>query len=73
VKEDTFRAYPEYYDHIYLKTKNYQNEVQIVQNIIKQFEKQQSKSILDVGCGTGEHLKYLCSDFQCEGIDINRN
>jgi trans-aconitate methyltransferase len=40
---------------------------------MKQFEKKQPKTLLDMGCGTGEHLKYLSSDFQCTRIDINRN
>jgi len=73
MQEDDFRAYAEYYDHIYLKMKNYEKEAQIIHNIIEQFENKQSKTLLDVGCGTGEHLKHLCSDYQCTGIDINRN
>jgi len=72
MKEDNFRAYAEYYDLIYLKMKNYQKEAQVVLNVITQFENKPSKTLLDVGCGTGEHLKHLCSQFQCSGIDINR-
>ena len=28
--------------------------------------------MLDVGCGTGEHLKYFSLGFNCTGLDINR-
>jgi SAM-dependent methyltransferase len=72
MKED-LRIFAKYYDQIYLKMKDYQREADAVKEIIRQFEKKQLKTLLDVGCGTGEHVKYLSSDFQCMGIDINRN
>lgn len=73
MKGNGFRTYVKYYDQIYLKKKDYQREAKIVKGVIKQFEEKQSKTLLDVGCGTGEHLKYLSLDFQCTGIDINRD
>ena len=72
MKGKALRIYAKYYDQIYLTKKHYQKEAEIVKGVIKQFEKKQSRTLLDVGCGTGEHLKYLSSDFQCTGIDINR-
>lgn len=72
MKEHGFRSYAKYYDQIYLKMKDYEKEAKIVKGIIKQLEKKESKALLDVGCGTGEHLKHLSSDFECTGIDINR-
>lgn len=73
MKGNDFRIYARYYDQIYLKKKDYQKETEIVKGIITQFEEKQSKTLLDVGCGTGEHLKYLSLDFQCTGIDVNRD
>ena len=73
MRENDFESYVRYYDKIYLKMKDYEKEAKVVKDIIKQFEKKQSKTLLDVGCGTGEHLKCLSLDFQCTGIDINRN
>jgi len=73
MKGNDSRAFAKYYDQIYLTMKDYQREAMIVQGVIKQFEKKQSNTLLDVGCGTGEHLKYLCSDFQCMGLDIGRD
>lgn len=71
MKGNGFRSYAKYYDQIYLNMKDYKKEAKIVKDIIRQFEKKQSKTLLDVGCGTGEHLRYLSLDFQCMGMDIN--
>ena len=73
MKGNSFGTYAKYYDLIYLKKKDYQKEAETVKSIIRQLEEKQSKTLLDVGCGTGEHLKYLSLDFQCTGIDTNRN
>jgi ubiquinone/menaquinone biosynthesis C-methylase UbiE len=53
--------------------KDYEKEAEIVKNVVRRFEKKQSNALLDVGCGTGEHLRYLSSDFRCMGIDINKD
>lgn len=66
------RTFAKYYDQIYLKMKDYKNESEIVQDIIRRFERKPSKTLLDVGCGTGEHLKYLSRHFHCTGLDISR-
>ncbi len=70
--QNDFQIFSKYYDRIYLKVKDYQNESEVVKKIIKQFEKKPSKTLLDVGCGTGEHLKYLSRSFRCKGIDISK-
>jgi ubiquinone/menaquinone biosynthesis C-methylase UbiE len=72
MKRDSFRIYARYYDQIYLKIKDYEKEAEAVEGAIRQFEKKRSKNLLDVGCGTGEHLKHLSSKFECTGIDINK-
>jgi SAM-dependent methyltransferase len=73
MKENAFGSYAKYYDQIYLKRKDYEKEAEIVKGIIRRFERRKSKSLLDVGCGTGEHLKHLSLGFQCVGIDVNRS
>jgi ubiquinone/menaquinone biosynthesis C-methylase UbiE len=73
MKENGFRTYAKYYDQGYLVKKDYQREAKLVKGVIKQFEEKRSKTLLDVGCGTGEHLKYLSLDFDCVEIDINRD
>lgn len=69
--KNDLQIFSKYYDQIYLKMKDYQSESEVVKNIIKQFEKKPSKTLLDVGCGTGEHLNYLSRSFRCKGIDIS--
>lgn len=71
--ENNFEIFGKYYDNIYLKMKNYESEAEIIKNVIRKFEKKKSATLLDIGCGTGEHLKNLSNNFQCTGIDIDRN
>jgi len=73
MKGNDFRVYAKYYDQIYLNMKDYEKEAKIVKRIIEKFGSENRTTLLDVGCGTGEHLKHLCLDFECTGIDINRN
>lgn len=72
MKEDDFRVFAEYYDIFYLERKDYEKEAKIVKDIIKRSEGKKSRTLLDVGCGTGEHLKYFSLGFNCTGLDINR-
>lgn len=67
-----FRTFAKYYDSIYLKMKDYEKEADIIKDIIVRLGSKETKTLIDVGCGTGEHLKYLSSDFQCMGIDIDK-
>ena len=73
MKDDDSGIFAKHYDQIYLNMKDYKKEAAVIKNVIRQLEKKESRTLLDVGCGTGEHLKHLSSDFQCAGIDINRN
>jgi len=73
MERDFFRIYAKYYDQIYLKRKDYKKEAEVIKGVIKQFEEKGSKNLLDVGCGTGEHLKHLSSKFKCTGMDVNKS
>ena len=70
--EHNLHTFAKYYDQIYLKRNDYKSESEIVQNIIRRFKRKPSKTLLDVGCGTGEHLKYLSEHFRCTGLDISK-
>jgi ubiquinone/menaquinone biosynthesis C-methylase UbiE len=53
--------------------KDYGKEAEIVKSVVRRLEKKHSDTLLDVGCGTGEHLCHLSSDFSCMGIDISKH
>jgi ubiquinone/menaquinone biosynthesis C-methylase UbiE len=57
-----------FYDLIY-SWKNYRQEVDRLLVIIRA-RVPEAKTILDVACGTGEHLRYL-ADFDRTGLDLD--
>jgi trans-aconitate methyltransferase len=57
------------YDLVY-SVKDYKKEALEITAMIKS-RHPNCKTILDVGCGTGEHHKYLRNEFQIDGLDIN--
>jgi len=65
-----YRDLASYYYCLY-NFKNYKEEVKVIQKIIKDSNIQKGVKLLDIGCATGNHLKYLSKDFCCYGIDIN--
>ncbi|HEV2316826.1 MAG TPA: class I SAM-dependent methyltransferase [Thermoplasmata archaeon] len=68
------RAYDEigrYYDRIY-QAKDYANEARLLRRFIRQFGPDRARRVLDVACGTGEHLRYLRQWFEVSGVDASR-
>jgi ubiquinone/menaquinone biosynthesis C-methylase UbiE len=61
-----------YYDRVY-SFKDYLDEAVRLQNLIIKYSETGGNSLLDVGCGTGLHLKHLKDDFSCTGVDISRS
>ncbi len=59
-----------YYDAIY-SFKNYKEEAEKLDKLIQQHKRSSGKSLLDVACGTGEHITFLKEHYQVEGLDIN--
>ncbi|TGK30909.1 class I SAM-dependent methyltransferase [Leptospira gomenensis] len=65
-----FGKYSEYYDLLY-KDKNYELEVSYVDSLIKSY-KADSKSVLELGCGTGKHALLLTQKgYEVTGVDIS--
>ena len=60
------------YDRIYFKFNDYENEARKINERI-QSEHPFARTLLDVACGTGEHAKILCGqyDYRVDGIDLN--
>ena len=66
-----YKNWARVYDLIY-SNKNYKKESEKIIKIITQYKNNNGNLLLDVGCGTGEHIKYLNKKFRCEGLDINK-
>ena len=58
--KNNFILYSSYYDLLYLD-KNYASESGYVINLIRSLSNN-SKTILEYGCGTGNHAKYFCDE-----------
>jgi ubiquinone/menaquinone biosynthesis C-methylase UbiE len=61
----------ELYDAIY-HFKDYARECERLRSLIREFV-QGARTVLDVACGTGEHAKFLKSNYMVDGIDINED
>ncbi len=69
MKNAEYKELAKYYDIIY-SDKDYNKETQFLISI---FKKHNVKSVLDVGCGTGNHLAILEKNgFECVGLDLNQ-
>lgn len=49
----------------------YDQEARILKRIISEYKASRGKALLDAGCGTGGHLRYLVNDFDCTGLDLH--
>ncbi len=63
-----FSESAEYYDLIY-RSKNYRGEAEKLRDLFARYVPG-ARSILDVACGTAEHVRFL-SEYQTAGLDID--
>ncbi|MBV9469273.1 MAG: class I SAM-dependent methyltransferase, partial [Abitibacteriaceae bacterium] len=59
-----------FYDAVY-SWKDYAGEVEWLHAFIQAHDPQ-TRTLLDVACGTGKHLEFLRSYYQVEGVDLNK-
>lgn len=65
-----FGNYSRYYDLLY-RDKNYQGEAQFIDQLIQNYYPK-SQSILELGCGTGNHAILLAKEgYSIHGIDLS--
>ncbi len=67
-----YTEFARYYDKIYrAQGKDYEREACRLHRLIQQYKQSSGNRLLDVGCGTGEHLRYLRSFYRVQGVDIS--
>ncbi len=60
------------YDNLFFALgKDYSVEAQRVSEFIKQYKRSSGNCLMDLGCGTGEHIKYLRQSYDIVGIDVS--
>ena len=64
-----YKQLAKYYDKIY-SGKDYKSESEKIHSLIMKFKKTNGKELLDVACGTGNHIKYLKKYYNITGIDL---
>lgn len=66
-----FKKYATYYDQFY-KNKNYEKECLLIDKLLKSYSHHKVKSLLDLGCGTGNHAIPLAQkNYRVTGIDLS--
>jgi ubiquinone/menaquinone biosynthesis C-methylase UbiE len=51
--------------------KNYRAECALVHELIKDNKKSKGRDLLDIACGTGNHIRYLKKHYRVTGLDKN--
>ena len=60
-----------YYDLLHHK-KNYQQEAKDFSKLIKRYKIAKGNLLVDLACGSGNHISYLKKDFDVLGVDISK-
>jgi ubiquinone/menaquinone biosynthesis C-methylase UbiE len=52
--------------------KDYAKEASELKKLFSKYKKSAGTKLLDVACGTGQHIKHLKDKYSCTGIDVNK-
>jgi len=58
-----------YYDKIY-QGKDYVKDIDRLQGLLDRYGPPPGDELLDIGCGTGNHVEILEKRFRCTGVDV---
>ncbi len=67
-----YKQLAKYYDKIY-SFKDYKTESVKIHSLIKKYKKSKGKEMLDVACGTGNHIQYLKKYYDITGLDLDKD
>ena len=69
-KVNSYQHFALIYDALFLALgKDYQTEAEKIDKLIIEHKKSTGNGLLDLGCGTGEHIKYLKTNYAITGMD----
>jgi SAM-dependent methyltransferase len=60
----------DYYDLIYGSSKDFEEEARKIADLIEEV-RPGARTLLDVACGTGQHLARLSSKYRADGLDLD--
>lgn len=66
-----YQSLAKYYDKIY-DFKDYQKETVYLRKLIRKYKQSKGDRLLDIACGTGQHLKQFRPYFDCYGMDSSK-
>src|SRR5213593_3816746 len=66
-----YKDLAKYYDKIYY-WKDYEDESVKIHGLIKKYKRSAGNEMLDVACGTGNHIQHLRKYYNITGVDLNR-
>jgi SAM-dependent methyltransferase len=67
------QTYADHYD-IFYNEKDYESECDLIEGAILRYSKESVKTILDMGCGTGNHLVPLARrGYKVHGVDLSEH
>ncbi|HEX2208360.1 MAG TPA: class I SAM-dependent methyltransferase [Longimicrobium sp.] len=68
--ESSYARSARFYDLIY-GGKPYEDEAERVHGVIQKHLRSGGNALLDVGCGSGNHLAHLRRHYRCDGVDLD--
>lgn len=68
--QDKYEKMVDYYDALY-SFKDYSDEADKLHQFIRKHKRSSGRTLLDVACGTGQHLFHLKNHYLVEGLDLN--